>query len=189
MIQRAGFRLPLAAFESTLADAVGIPRRQLLPAPVIRLPGGADLRTGAQQEGHGFLQAHAFDQSEIRQHHQRRAVDPGGAMDVDPVALAQQTPQPAHRRRQAAPLVAGVEIAQGTAFHRQAEPAAMPHQARIIDPLVGQAVVVLHGQHGGHVGFQAEGVQVARFARTAPDDQIVTNDVPVQGPVRHGGAS
>ena len=180
---------PLPEFLGALADAVGIPCRQLLPAPVIRLPGGANFGTGAQQEGDGLLQADTFDPSEIRQHHPRRAVDAGGAMDVDPVALAQQTPQPAHRRRQAAPLVGGIEIAQGTAFHGQADPAAVPDLPGIVDPLLLQALVVLQRQNGGHAGFHAEGVQIARLARTAPDDPIMTNDVPVQAPVRHCGTS
>ena len=64
--------------------------------------------------------------------------------NADPVALAQQPVQPTHCRRQAAPLVGGIEIAQGTTFHRQTEPAAMSHEARIVDPLFLQALVVLH---------------------------------------------
>lgn len=187
VVQRAGFRLPLAEFESALADAIFRPRRPILTATVIRLPRGTNLGASAHQERHGLLQARAFDPGEISQHYLRRAVDAGRAMDVDAVALAQQTLQPAHRRRQATPRVVGIEIAQGLACHDQPDPADVPDLTGIVDPLFFQAFIELQRQRGGRAGFRLERVQVVRIARAAPDEQFEVENASVQAPVGHGG--
>ncbi len=141
---------------------------------------GRDFWTGVRQEHHGLFHARAFDQSQIGQHYQRRAIDAGGAMNVNPMALPQQIVQHPHRRRQTTPLVIGIEIAQGTTLHRQAERAAMPDMTRIVDSVLFQALVMLHRQNRGDAGFQAQAVQITDIERATAQDQIVPHDVPIQ---------
>ncbi|MDS4031196.1 MAG: hypothetical protein RKO66_14160 [Candidatus Contendobacter sp.] len=65
----------------------------------------------------------------------------------------------------------------------------MSDVGRVVDAQFFQAFVVLHRQNGEHAGFHTDNVKLAQLARTNPDHQIMTNNIPVQALAFHREAS
>ena len=175
-------RVLAAQFGDTLADTVSVRSDQILPAALVSVPVGTDFRSSTSQQGHGVVQRLTFDPGQIGHRRQRGAIDTGGAVQIDPMALAEQLVQNPNGFGQAATLIIGIEIAHRAAFHAQALGTTVARESWIIDFQFFQALVVLQRQHRRNPGFGLEAIEIDRAVWAATDRQVVPNRVPVQAP-------